>query len=141
MSEHSSAEELSRFMSQSPLLTACETHSCPNLKYTFCLLASTNTNRDAMEKGDKTVKYRAYKGVSMLSSHSYNATTHTWMSVAPLQQPRAYVAVAVLHGRVYAIGGNDEFNHPTDTVEIYDPATDCWHFGPRIQASRCDGKH
>lgn len=47
-----------------------------------------------------------------------------WSRKAPMPTPRAELGVAVLDGRLYAIGG--ESGSRLATVEVYDPATDTW---------------
>jgi N-acetylneuraminic acid mutarotase len=50
----------------------------------------------------------------------------TWTVAAPLPTARQEVAVAVLGGHVYVIGGLGETAEPLNTVESYDPAADRW---------------
>jgi len=40
--------------------------------------------------------------------------------------PRAYAAVAVLHGKIYVMGGQGASGAPLGVVERYDPATNQW---------------
>ncbi len=58
-----------------------------------------------------------------------------WEHAAPLPVPRNQLSVAVLHGKLYAIGG--QLNHDSQQldqsrVDIYDPQTDCWVEGPTL---------
>ena len=48
-----------------------------------------------------------------------------WRAGAPMPTPRGALAVAVLDGRIHAIGGHDG-TRSVATHEIYDPATDSW---------------
>jgi len=50
----------------------------------------------------------------------------TWTVLAPLPQPRQEIAVAVLDGRLYVIGGFGESGEPVATVDVYDPTTNEW---------------
>ena len=53
----------------------------------------------------------------------------TWIAKAPMPTPRASLAVGVVNGILYAVGGDGVADIPNDylgTVEAYDPATDKW---------------
>lgn len=58
----------------------------------------------------------------------------SWASKAPMQQARGYLGVAVVNGKIYAIGGSTYHgkwpvtNGIVGTNEEYDPATDTWSF-------------
>jgi N-acetylneuraminic acid mutarotase len=70
----------------------------------------------------------------------YDIATGQWSEGAPMPTPRGALAVAVLNGRIHAIGGNaaaaealDEQRHhvgeddsSVGTHEVYDPATNRW---------------
>uniref|UniRef100_A0A914XN82 BTB domain-containing protein n=1 Tax=Plectus sambesii TaxID=2011161 RepID=A0A914XN82_9BILA len=55
--------------------------------------------------------------------------------IAPMRIPRSNFAVAVLVGKVYAIGGYDGAQ-TTESVELYDAARDCWTVASRMNLSR-----
>jgi len=62
-----------------------------------------------------------------------NATEDSWASKAPMQEARAGLGVAVVNGRIYAIGGyNSQIDGQThfygtiNATEEYDPATNTW---------------
>ena len=50
----------------------------------------------------------------------YDPEENKWTKVAPMMTRRLGVAVAVLNGYLYAIGGSDG-QCPLNTVERYDP--------------------
>jgi N-acetylneuraminic acid mutarotase len=65
------------------------------------------------------------------------ATEDSWESKAPMHQGRAYLGVAAVNGKIYAIGGDNGQNigtgpplsftsHVVNTTEMYDPASDTW---------------
>ena len=56
----------------------------------------------------------------------YDPTTDSWRSRAPLKSPRGSVGVAVLNGKIHAIGGRGIDRVTVATHEVYDPATDRW---------------
>ncbi|MBT0159509.1 hypothetical protein G4O51_05945 [Candidatus Bathyarchaeota archaeon A05DMB-2] len=50
-----------------------------------------------------------------------------WTSLAPIPTARSGLGVAVVDGKIYAIGGrNDAISPYLDTNEMYDPATNTW---------------
>jgi N-acetylneuraminic acid mutarotase len=59
-----------------------------------------------------------------------NLTSDTWKSTAPMPTARAQLGVAVVNGKIYAIGGsaNDPEVGPIvlNFTEEYDPLTDTW---------------
>ncbi|HEY6213628.1 MAG TPA: kelch repeat-containing protein, partial [Vicinamibacterales bacterium] len=52
--------------------------------------------------------------------------TDAWTAVASLHTPRMGHGVAVVGGKIYAIGGATTDNVEIASVEIYDPATNTW---------------
>jgi hypothetical protein len=74
----------------------------------------------------------------------YDLSRHEWTEVAPMHVRRGYVAVAVLDGYIYAIGGkeNESSRSRLKTVERYDPRSNQWTAMspmryPRSDASAC----
>jgi hypothetical protein len=57
----------------------------------------------------------------------YDPLADTWTARAGMGQPRR-PAIAVLEGKLYAIGGESGPN----VVEVYDPTADAWAYGPSI---------
>jgi N-acetylneuraminic acid mutarotase len=55
----------------------------------------------------------------------YDPAQDTWTRKADMPTARHSLAVAVLNGLLYAVGGNDG-NGSVPAVEVYDPATDTW---------------
>ena len=55
----------------------------------------------------------------------YDPKENKWTKVASMMTRRLGVAVAVLHGYLYAIGGSDGQN-PLNSVERYDPQKNTW---------------
>jgi kelch-like protein 20 len=65
-------------------------------------------------------------GVSCLNHvERYDPKENKWTKVASMMTRRLGVAVAVLNGYLYAIGGSDG-QCPLNTVERYDPRKNCW---------------
>ena len=55
----------------------------------------------------------------------YDQITKQWSFVAPMSTPRSTVGVAVLDGKLYAVGGRDG-SSCLNSVECYDPNTNRW---------------
>jgi N-acetylneuraminic acid mutarotase len=49
-----------------------------------------------------------------------------WQSLASMPSDRQELASAALNGKIYVIGGLDPDGFPTDTVDVYNPATNSW---------------
>jgi len=77
------------------------------------------------------------------------ATEDTWTKKAPMQQARGRLGVAVVNGKIYAIGGDrgSIFGYPADfiysgtnqvvgTNEEYDPETDTWTYKASMPTPR-----
>ena len=54
--------------------------------------------------------------ISMFTCSRYNPKENKWTSVSPMLSRRLGVAVAVLDGHLYAVGGSDG-SAPVNTVE------------------------
>lgn len=76
----------------------------------------------------------------------YDPVQRQWIPKPEMKIARSFVAVAALHGLLYAIGGEDRacgYN----IMEKFDPKTDTWTFAPSMKRRRagagiavCDGK-
>ncbi len=68
------------------------------------------------------------KGPTFDYLQAYDPATDSWTAKAPMPTARRGLAVAVVNGVLYAIGGQpDVMGSPmVPTVEAYDPATDSW---------------
>jgi N-acetylneuraminic acid mutarotase len=56
------------------------------------------------------------------ASGAQTATENTWTEMAPMLTPRSDIGVAVVDGKIYAIGGDD-----VGTNEMYDPVNNNWN--------------
>jgi N-acetylneuraminic acid mutarotase len=54
----------------------------------------------------------------------YDPVTDSWRQLAPLPLPLGSVSVAVLEGKIHAVGGHDR--ESVGTHRVYDPATNSW---------------
>ena len=60
-----------------------------------------------------------------------------WATKAPLPEARANLAVAVLDGKIYAVGGERD-GAPLAAASVYDPTTDTWSVLPPLPEGRTD---
>jgi N-acetylneuraminic acid mutarotase len=58
----------------------------------------------------------------------YDPATDQWQKKAPLPTPRDHLAVAVVNGKIHAIGGrfNSDYSENLALHHLYDPAMDRW---------------
>jgi N-acetylneuraminic acid mutarotase len=61
----------------------------------------------------------------LLSFPLVNATEDSWTTLEPMPTARSGLGVAVVDGKIYAIGGTNG-THRLDVNEMYDPSTDTW---------------
>jgi len=84
--------------------------------------------------------------VAKPASSSADAAEDSWVTKASMQQARGGLGVAVVNGKIYAIGGSTASGlyPPTlkggfvSTNEEYDPATDTWTFKKPMPTPRSD---
>jgi len=50
----------------------------------------------------------------------------SWVVLAPMPTARSMLGVAVVDGKIYAIGGTSGTQNILGTNEVYDPATNKW---------------
>ena len=61
----------------------------------------------------------------------YDPALNAWEAVAPMASARSHLGMAVLDGKLYAVGGeideyDENFGVPVNTVERFDPFTNVW---------------
>ena len=60
----------------------------------------------------------------------YDPSTDTWESKASMPTPRSGLSASVVKGKIYLLGGGQEFPYPnwgpSSINEVYDPETDTW---------------
>jgi kelch-like protein 20 len=82
--------------------------------------------------------YSDQDGVSCINIvERYDPKENRWTRVAPMSTRRLGVAVAVLNGFLYAVGGSDGTS-PLNTVERYDPSANHWKAMPSMGTRRKD---
>merc|ERR1711892_1025190 len=68
-----------------------------------------------------------YGDVNLLNSvYKLEQGSAEWAAVSSLNRARQYHSCDVLDSRIYVMGGWNGFN----TVEVFDPASDTWTYGP-----------
>ena len=57
----------------------------------------------------------------------YDPELNSWRYVSPMNCRRRHVSMALLGGKMYAVGGHDGISY-LKSVEEYDPVADNWKF-------------
>lgn len=63
-------------------------------------------------------------------------TSSSWLTLAPMNTIRSHCGTAAMGGKLYVFGGGGPEFKSLQTVEIYDPKTDRWTFGPEMPTLR-----
>ncbi len=69
----------------------------------------------------------------------FNLKTNQWQEITEMPTPRTSHTASIVDGKVYVIGGyiqEDKKYKNLGTIEIYDPATDCWTQAPDMLIGR-----
>jgi N-acetylneuraminic acid mutarotase len=66
------------------------------------------------------------------------AEEDSWTTLAPIPTARRGLGVAVVEGKIYAIGGYNSTGHYLGTNEMYDSATDTWNSRASMPTPRTD---
>jgi len=67
---------------------------------------------------------------------AYDVATDSWHQLAPLSSSRGSVGVAVVGGKIHAIGGRGLDKVTVATHEVYDPSTGQWSQGAPLPTAR-----
>ena len=73
------------------------------------------------------------------SVEAFNPKTNQWQEITEMPTPRTSHTASIVDGKVYVIGGyvqEDKKYKNLGTIEIYDPATDCWTQAPDMLIGR-----
>ena len=73
---------------------------------------------------------------TMSSVDCYDPDTNTWSQVANMNIARHNHSLVSPHGRLCAIGGEDDIHGVIDSVEVYDPDNNTW----TLLQHRLDGR-
>jgi len=66
----------------------------------------------------------------------YQSELNSWSRLAQMNLERYHHKLAVLYGKVYAIGGQDEYETPVSSVEVYDRRQNKWTAGVPLPQPR-----
>lgn len=75
-------------------------------------------------------------GPVVADTHAYNPATDTWLPRADMPTPRMAASTAVVGDRIYVVGGLDQTQNETATVEIYSPTNNTWELGVDMPSPR-----
>ncbi len=77
--------------------------------------------------GDETAFINGTIYIFGSTDYAYNPSANTLITIAPMPTPRITFAIASCGNKIYLIGGYDEKNVLTFSVnEVYDPSTNTW---------------
>ena len=80
-----------------------------------------------------------YDGGNLSSVEWYDPALDAWEAVAPMATARCHLAVAVLDGKLYAVGGHNDNDGHLSSAERYNPALDAWEEVAPMAAARVNG--
>ena len=88
--------------------------------------------------GAQSVQGRNFANLTGTSTvEAFNLSTETWItSIAPLETPRVFACAAALNDSIYVMGGVDSLGHVLNSVEVYDPAENRWHYTSSMKFAR-----
>jgi N-acetylneuraminic acid mutarotase len=66
----------------------------------------------------------------------YDLTSHVSSIEKPMNTWRNYMGAAAINGKIYAMGGTFGPGSTSKLIEMYDPASDTWSFGPEMPLAR-----
>jgi len=64
--------------------------------------------------------------LELIGARGMQAGGGEWQTLAPMPSARQELSTAVLNGKIYVIAGFDSNGASTDTVDVYNPATNSW---------------
>jgi len=71
---------------------------------------------------------------------AYDPATDTWTTKAPIPTARGFFSTSVVNGKIYAVGGSAGYmgyeTLTSNTVEVFDPATNTWAVGAELSIPR-----
>ncbi|TAK00845.1 MAG: hypothetical protein EPO39_15230 [Candidatus Manganitrophaceae bacterium] len=63
-------------------------------------------------------------------------TGSSWINLAPMNTLRSHCGAVAIGGKIYVFGGGGPEFKSLQTVEVYDPKSDRWTFGPEMPTLR-----
>ena len=67
---------------------------------------------------------------------AYDSTTNSRMRKADMPTPRWGLSIAVVNGKIFAVGGTQNGRDGLGNVEVYDPVTDTWTRAPDMPTAK-----
>ncbi|MCL5035273.1 MAG: T9SS type A sorting domain-containing protein [Bacteroidetes bacterium] len=79
--------------------------------------------------------FLSMRGTSTVQA--FDLGTRTWITnIAPLGTPRVFACAAALNDSIYVMGGVDSLGRVLNSVEVYDPAANRWHYASSMKYAR-----
>ncbi len=68
---------------------------------------------------------------------AFDFETRSWKTnIAPLETPRVFACAVSLEDSIYVMGGVDSLGRILNSVEVYDPSTNRWHYTSSMKFER-----
>ena len=68
---------------------------------------------------------------------AFDFETNTWKTnIAPLETPRVFACAVALDDSIYVMGGVDSLGNVLNSVEVYSPASNTWHYTASMKFAR-----
>lgn len=68
---------------------------------------------------------------------AFNMETNTWeKNIAPLETPRVFACAVALDDSIYVMGGVDSLGNVLNSVEVYSPESNSWHYTSPMKYAR-----
>lgn len=77
--------------------------------------------------------------VTQRAVHAYDPATDSWTERAQLPAGRSHMAVVVVGGQLYLLGGEEQHGVTEDEVFVYDPQADSWASATSLPEPRHSG--
>lgn len=108
--------------------TARSAHASAFFADTYFVAGGHSSSNGILNSVEK-YEWLFFKCVSIFNSdcffHRHDSSKNGWKFVAPMKNARCLFSLAVAHGFLYAIGGQDQ-RESLRLVERYDPDADTW---------------
>jgi N-acetylneuraminic acid mutarotase len=77
-----------------------------------------------------------YSGVSSNHSYLYDPATDSWTRIADMPASKAFIAAAVIDGKIYTLGGSTIGYEALTSLYMYDPESNTWEKKANLQRGR-----
>jgi N-acetylneuraminic acid mutarotase len=116
----------------------------PNMPYPRVGMCSARLGSKIYLIGGASSKTQNLQGLQALQGiegtktvEAFDLETKTWDdNIAPLGTPRSYATAVALGDSIYVMGGVDDSGNVLNSVEVYDPSKNEWHYAASMLRCR-----